>query len=115
LASLFLGIRASGQYAPRAAIRSQVEEGQANNEEFSDALEVSQSHSVDDLSIVFDIDSQSGLGEEVSNRGVILTGPALKELSPLCRQRVFSDSLDPPSVSSSDHEVTLPPRKCPEQ
>jgi len=65
LACLFLEVCPSGEYVCTAAIRSQEEDGQASNEDLSDALEVSQSHSVDDLSILFDIDFQSGLGEEI--------------------------------------------------
>jgi len=111
LASLFLGVRASGQYACTASIRSQVEEGQESNADSSDAFQVSQSHSVDDLSILFDIDSQSGLGEEASSSRPNFNTMLLEDQTPLRRQRSASDSLDQPSVSTALHEATPPRRK----
>ena len=111
MASLFLGVRASGQYARTASIRSQVEEGQESNADSSDAFQVSQSHSADDLSILFDIDSQSGLGEEASSSRPNFNTMLLEDQIPLRRQRSASDSLDQPSVSTALHEATPPRRK----
>ena len=48
-------------FARTAAIQSQAEEGEGSLENQSMSPEVFQSHSVDDLSRIVDIDSQSGL------------------------------------------------------
>ena len=67
---------------------------------------------MDNLSILFDIDSQSGLRDEVSNIEQISRTRILEEPNPLCHQRSVSDSLDQPSMSSSLHEATPSRRKC---
>ena len=96
-------------FARTAAIQSQVEEGEGSQENPSMSPEVFQSHSVDDLSRILDIDSQSGLEnwEAEMEHGSPVRSP--QRQNPLRRQRSVSNLSDAPATSPQG--ITPPSRK----
>ena len=103
LASLFLGVRASGRFARTASIRSHVEESEATLTALQSSQGISAAQYLENLSGLVDMDSDSGLMDiediiqEVSQERVQGNSSSRR------RQRSLSDVMDSPTESTVRH------------